>query len=48
MMMPDPLMEAERDGGDPENPDGAGRYSRTIVCPDGGAIFKLTVNLPGK
>ena len=35
MMMLYPLMEAVRSGGDD-------KYSKTIVCPDGCVIFKLT------
>ena len=30
-----PLMEAVRSGGDLENLGGDGKYSKTIVCPDG-------------
>ena len=37
-----PLMEAVRSGGDLENLGGDGKYSKTIVCPDGCVIFKLT------
>lgn len=37
-----PLMEAVRDGGDLENLGGDSKYSKTIVCPDGCVIFKLT------
>ncbi|MBO5574685.1 MAG: TIGR04076 family protein [Ruminococcus sp.] len=35
MMMLYPLMEAVRSGGD-------GKYSKTIVCPDGCVMFRLT------
>ena len=35
-------MEAVRSGGDLENLGGDGRYSKTIVCPDGCVIFRLT------
>jgi hypothetical protein len=35
-------MEAVRSGGDLENLGGDGRYSKTVVCPDGCVIFKLT------
>ena len=42
MMMLYPLMEAVRSGGDLENLGGDGRYSKTIVCPDGCIIFRLT------
>ena len=37
-----PLMEAVRSGGDLEKVGGDGRYSKTIVCPDGCVIFRLT------
>ena len=43
MMMLYPLMEAVRSGGDLENLGGDSRYSKTIVCPDGCVIFRLTV-----
>ncbi len=42
MMMLYPLMEAIRSGGDLENLGGDGKYSKTIVCPDGCVTFKLT------
>ena len=42
MMMLYPLMEAVRSGGDLENLGGDGKYTKTIVCPDGCVIFKLT------
>lgn len=42
MMMLFPLMEAVRSGGDLENLGGNGKYTKTIVCPDGCVIFKLT------
>ena len=42
MMMLYPLMEAVRSGGDLENLGGNGRYTKTIVCPDGCVIFRLT------
>lgn len=42
MMMLHPLMEAVRSGEDLENHGGDDRYSKTIVCPDGCAIFRLT------
>ena len=42
MMMLYPLMEAVRSGGDLENLGGDGKYSKTIVCPDGCVMFKLT------
>ncbi len=37
-----PIMEAVRSGGDLTNIGGDGKYSKTIVCPDGCVIFKLT------
>ena len=42
MMMLFPLMEAVRSGGDLENVGGDSRYSKTVVCPDGCVIFRLT------
>ena len=42
MMMLYPLMEAVRSGGDLENVGGDGRYTKTVVCPDGCVVFKLT------
>ena len=42
MLMMFPAMEAVRSGGDLENVGGDGRYSKTIVCPDGNVIFKMT------
>ena len=42
MMMIYPLMEAVRSGGDLENLGGDSKYTKTIVCPDGCVIFKLT------
>ena len=42
MMMLYPLMEAVRSGGDLENLGGDSKYSKTVVCPDGCVIFKLT------
>ena len=42
MMMLYPLMEAVRSGGDLENLGGEGKYTKTIVCPDGCVIFRLT------
>ena len=42
MMMLYPLMEAIRSGGSLENLGGDGKYSKTVVCPDGCVIFKLT------
>lgn len=42
MMILFPIMEAVRSGGDLENLGGDGKYSKTVVCPDGCVIFKLT------
>ena len=42
MMMLYPLMDAVRSGGDLENLGGDSRYTKTIVCPDGCVIFRLT------
>ena len=42
MMMLYPLMEAVRSGGDLSKVGGDGEYSKTVVCPDGCVIFKLT------
>ena len=36
------LMEAVRSGGDLENVGGDSKYTKTVVCPDGCVIFKLT------
>ena len=44
MMTLYPLMEAVRSGGDLENLGGDGKYSKTIVCPDGCVMFRLTAN----
>ena len=42
MMMLYPLMEAVRSGGDLENLGGDSKYSKTVVCPDGCVMFRLT------
>lgn len=47
MMMLYPIMEAVRSGGDLENVGGDGKYSKTIVCPDGNVIFKLIAKKTG-
>ena len=47
MMTLYPLMEAVRSGGDLENLGGDGKYSKTIVCPDGCVMFRLTAKLLG-
>ena len=47
MMMLYPLMESVRSGGDLENLGGEGKYTKTIVCPDGCVIFRLTARTLG-
>ncbi len=42
MLMLYPLMEAIRSGGDLENLGGEEKCSKTIVCPDGCVMFRLT------
>ena len=42
MMLMYPLMEAVRSGGNLTKVGGDGKYSKTVVCPDGCVIFKLT------
>ena len=42
MLLLFPLMDAVRSGGDLENLGGDGRYTKTVVCPDGCVIFRLT------
>lgn len=42
MVMLHPLMEAVRSGGDLRNLGGDGKYTKTIVCPDGCVMFRLT------
>ena len=37
-----PVMEAVRAGGDLTNVGGEDKYTKTIVCPDGCVIFRLT------
>ena len=37
-----PIMEAVRSGGDLQNIGGDGKYTKTIVCPDGCVMFRLT------
>ena len=37
-----PIMEAVRSGGDLRNIGGERKYTKTIVCPDGCVIFKMT------
>ena len=42
MMVMFPVMEAVRSGGNLENIGGDSRFSKTIVCPDGCVLFRLT------
>lgn len=42
-----PLMEAVRSGGDLENVGGDGKYSKTVVCPDGCVMFRLSAKRLG-
>lgn len=42
-----PLMEAVRSGGDLESVGGDGKYSKTVVCPDGCVIFRLSAKRLG-
>ncbi len=42
-----PLMEAIRSGGGLENVGGDGKYSKTVVCPDGCVIFRLSAKKLG-
>ncbi len=42
-----PVMEAVRSGGDLENIGGEGKYVKTIVCPDGCVVFRLTAEKTG-
>ena len=42
MMMMYPIMEAVRSGGDLENLGGESKYSKTLMCPDGCVLFRLT------
>ena len=41
-MMLYPLMESIRAGGDLELLGGEGKYVKTVVCPDGCVMFRLT------
>ena len=47
MMMMYPVMEAVRSGGDLENIGGDSKYSKTIMCPDGCVLFRLTAKPMG-
>ncbi len=42
MLIMFPIMEAVRSGGDLRNIGGERKYTKTIVCPDGCVIFKMT------
>lgn len=42
-----PIMEAVRSGGDLENIGGDGKHSKTVVCPDGCVIFRMTAKKLG-
>ncbi len=42
-----PVMEAVRSGGDLENIGGEGKYTKTVVCPDGCVVFRLTARKTG-
>ena len=42
-----PIMEAIRSGGDLENIGGDSPYSKTVVCPDGCVVFRLTARKLG-
>lgn len=47
-MMLYPVMEAIRSGGSLENIGGEGKYVKTVVCPDGCVMFRLTATPTGK
>ena len=42
MLMLYPIMESLRSGGDLRNIGGDGPYEKTIVCPDGCVLFRLS------
>lgn len=42
MLLLFPVMEAVRSGGDLTNIGGDGAYEKTVVCPDGCVVFRLT------
>lgn len=48
MMMLYPIMEAVRNGGDMTKIGGDSKYTKTIVCPDGCVMFRLTAKPTGK
>lgn len=43
-----PIMEAVRSGGDLQNIGGDGKYTKTVVCPDGCVVFRMTAKPTGK
>lgn len=43
-----PIMEAVRSGGDLTNVGGDGKYTKSIICPDGCVEFRLTARPTGK
>ena len=47
MMVMFPIMEAVRSGGDLENIGGEGKYTKTVVCPDGCVVFRMTAKKLG-
>ena len=47
MLLLQPLMDAVRAGGDLRNLGGDGRYTKTLVCPDGCVFFRLTATPTG-
>lgn len=42
-----PIMEAVRSGGDLRNIGGDGKYTKTVVCPDGCVTFRMTAKPTG-
>ena len=42
MLMLYPIMESLRSGGDLRNIGGDGPYEKTVVCPDGCVLFRLS------
>lgn len=42
------IMEAVRSGGDLRNIGGDGKYTKTVVCPDGCVMFRMTAKPTGK
>ena len=45
MLLLYPLMDAVRSGGDLRNLGGDGKYSKTVVCPDGCVIFLSLIHI---